>query len=32
MWQGAKDIRVISMPEPTIQEPTDVLIRVTSSG
>jgi threonine dehydrogenase-like Zn-dependent dehydrogenase len=31
-WQGAKDIRVTSVPDPTIQEPTDVVIRVTSSG
>ncbi|QIG42091.1 alcohol dehydrogenase catalytic domain-containing protein [Nocardioides anomalus] len=31
-WQGEKDIRVETVPDPTIQEPTDVLIRVTSTG
>lgn len=31
-WQGPKDIRVDQVPDPTIQEPTDIVIRVTSSG
>jgi threonine dehydrogenase-like Zn-dependent dehydrogenase len=31
-WQGAKDIRVETVPDPTIEEPTDVVIRVTSTG
>ena len=32
VWQGAKDIRVERVPDPTIEQPTDILIRVTSSG
>ncbi|HCB07365.1 MAG TPA: zinc-dependent alcohol dehydrogenase [Nocardioides sp.] len=31
-WQGAKDIRVETVPDPTIEQPTDVLIRVTTTG
>ncbi len=31
-WQGAKDIRVENVPDPTIEDPTDVVIRVTSTG
>jgi threonine dehydrogenase-like Zn-dependent dehydrogenase len=31
-WQGAKDIRVQNVPDPTIEEPTDLVIRVTSTG
>jgi len=31
-WQGAKDIRVQNVPDPTIEQPTDILIRVTSTG
>jgi threonine dehydrogenase-like Zn-dependent dehydrogenase len=31
-WQGKKDIRVEEVPDPTIQEPTDAVIRITSSG
>jgi len=31
-WQGQKDIRVERVPDPTIEAPTDILIRVTSSG
>ncbi|MBJ7359451.1 alcohol dehydrogenase catalytic domain-containing protein [Nocardioides sp.] len=31
-WQGAKDIRVENVPDPVIEEPTDIVIRVTSSG
>ncbi|MFD5157361.1 zinc-dependent alcohol dehydrogenase [Streptomyces hawaiiensis] len=31
-WQGKRDVRVENVPDPTIQEPTDAVIRVTSSG
>ncbi|HEX6460971.1 MAG TPA: zinc-dependent alcohol dehydrogenase [Thermoleophilaceae bacterium] len=31
-WHGKRDVRVDEVPDPTIQEPTDVIIRVTSSG
>jgi threonine dehydrogenase-like Zn-dependent dehydrogenase len=31
-WQGTRDVRVETVPDPAIEEPTDVLIRVTSSG
>ncbi|MGQ4402882.1 alcohol dehydrogenase catalytic domain-containing protein [Streptomyces hayashii] len=31
-WQGKRDVRVDTVPDPTIQEPTDAVIRVTSSG
>jgi threonine dehydrogenase-like Zn-dependent dehydrogenase len=31
-WQGAKDIRVETVRDPRIEEPTDIVIRVTSSG
>lgn len=31
-WHGKRDVRVDDVPEPTIQEPTDAIIRVTSSG
>ena len=31
-WQGHRDVRVEEVPDPTIQEPTDAVIRVTSSG
>ncbi|MFI6208206.1 zinc-dependent alcohol dehydrogenase [Streptomyces sp. NPDC051041] len=31
-WQGKRDVRVEDVPDPTIQEPTDVVIRVTSAG
>jgi threonine dehydrogenase-like Zn-dependent dehydrogenase len=31
-WQGKRDIRVEEVPDPTIQEPTDVIIEVTSTG
>ena len=31
-WQGAKDIRVVDVPDPKIEEGTDIVIRVTSSG
>jgi threonine dehydrogenase-like Zn-dependent dehydrogenase len=31
-WQGRRDVRVETVPDPTIQEPTDAIIRITSSG
>jgi threonine dehydrogenase-like Zn-dependent dehydrogenase len=31
-WQGPRDVQVIDVPDPVIQEPTDAVIRVTSSG
>lgn len=31
-WHGKRDVRVESVPDPVIQEPTDVVIRVTTTG
>ncbi|KES08932.1 molecular chaperone GroES [Streptomyces toyocaensis] len=31
-WQGKRDVRVETVPDPRIEEPTDAVIRVTSSG
>ena len=31
-WQGKRNVRVEDVPDPTIMEPTDVIVRVTSSG
>jgi threonine dehydrogenase-like Zn-dependent dehydrogenase len=31
-WNGKRDVRVDNVPDPTIQEPTDAIVRVTSSG
>ena len=31
-WHGRRDVRVEQVPDPAIQEPTDIVIRVTSSG
>jgi threonine dehydrogenase-like Zn-dependent dehydrogenase len=31
-WQGPRDIRVEEVPDPTIIDPTDAIIRVTSTG
>jgi threonine dehydrogenase-like Zn-dependent dehydrogenase len=31
-WQGRRDVRVETVPDPTIEQPTDAVIRVTSSG
>jgi threonine dehydrogenase-like Zn-dependent dehydrogenase len=31
-WQGKRDVRVEDVPDPALQEPTDVIVRVTSSG
>jgi threonine dehydrogenase-like Zn-dependent dehydrogenase len=31
-WHGKRDVRVDTVPDPTIEAPTDAIIRVTSSG
>ncbi|CAN5643621.1 zinc-dependent alcohol dehydrogenase [soil metagenome] len=31
-WHGKRDVRVDTVPDPTIQQPTDAVIRVTTSG
>src|SRR3954470_24292449 len=31
-WQGKRDVRVENVPDPAIEEPTDAIVRVTSSG
>ena len=31
-WQGRRDMRVEDVPDPTIDEPTDAIIRITSTG
>ena len=31
-WHGRRDVRVDEVPDPTIEEPTDAVVRVTSSG
>ncbi len=31
-WHGRDDVQVDTVPDPTIQEPTDVIVEVTSSG
>jgi threonine dehydrogenase-like Zn-dependent dehydrogenase len=31
-WQGKRDVRVESVPDPKIEEPTDAIIEVTSTN
>src|SRR5947208_10476744 len=31
-WHGKRDVRVDTVPDPAIEEPTDAIVRVTSSG
>src|SRR5215211_3405667 len=31
-WHGKRDVRVDDVPDPTIEEPTDAIIKVTSTG
>ncbi|MDQ4051332.1 MAG: glutathione-dependent formaldehyde dehydrogenase [Actinomycetota bacterium] len=31
-WQGRRDMRVMDVPDPTIEEPTDAVIEITSTG
>jgi threonine dehydrogenase-like Zn-dependent dehydrogenase len=32
VWHGRRDVRVDDVPDPTIEEPTDAIVRITSSG
>ena len=31
-WHGRRDVRVDAVPDPTIEQPTDAIVRVTSTG
>jgi threonine dehydrogenase-like Zn-dependent dehydrogenase len=31
-WHGKRDVRIDTVPDPMIEEPTDVIVRVTSTG
>jgi threonine dehydrogenase-like Zn-dependent dehydrogenase len=31
-WHGVHDVRVDNVPDPTIEQPTDAIVRITSSG
>ena len=31
-WHGRRDVRVEEVPDPTLQEPTDAIVKITSSG
>jgi threonine dehydrogenase-like Zn-dependent dehydrogenase len=31
-WHGKRDVRVDNVPDPTIEEPTDAIVRITSTG
>ena len=31
-WHGRRDVRVDNVPDPTIKDPTDAIVRITSSG
>ena len=31
-WQGRRDVRVEKVPDPTIEEPTDAIVRITSTA
>ena len=31
-WHGRDDVRVDTVPDPSIQDPTDVIVEITSSG
>ncbi|MEV4743540.1 alcohol dehydrogenase catalytic domain-containing protein [Streptomyces sp. NPDC049555] len=31
-WHGKRDVRVETVPDPALQEPTDVIVRITSTG
>jgi len=31
-WQGRQDMRVEEVPDPTIQDPTDAIVRITTTG
>jgi len=32
VWHGKRDVRVDSVPDPAIQEPNDIVVKITSSG
>jgi threonine dehydrogenase-like Zn-dependent dehydrogenase len=32
VWEGKRDVRVQTVPDPVIEEPTDAIVRITSSG
>lgn len=32
VWHGQRDVRVDNVPEPTIQEPTDAVVRITTTA
>src|SRR4051812_19765930 len=31
-WHGRRDIRVDTVPDPVLKDPTDIVVRITSSG
>jgi threonine dehydrogenase-like Zn-dependent dehydrogenase len=31
-WQGRRDVRVEDVPDPTIHDPTDAIVRITSTA
>ena len=31
-WQGKRDVRVEEVPDPTIQDPTDIIVKITTTG
>ncbi len=31
-WQGKRDVRVETVTDPTIQQPTDAIVRITSTA
>ena len=31
-WHGKRDVRVDTVPDPTIQDATDVIVQITSTG
>jgi threonine dehydrogenase-like Zn-dependent dehydrogenase len=31
-WQGRRDVRVEDVPDPAIQDPTDIVVRITTTG
>jgi threonine dehydrogenase-like Zn-dependent dehydrogenase len=32
VWHGTEDVRVDEVPDPTIEEPTDAIVRITSTA
>ena len=32
VWHGKEDVRVDNVPDPIIQEPTDAIVRITSTA